>query len=330
MVRHLAGSDRKHFVSHCVLAAALGAAIAFSGTGSIMTFCAVFCLWCVLQTSTTGGWVPLVFLAGVLMSGIAVVTGTSADNPFTPASLAVGGAVIVIGGVLAWKMPVRKSYEILPDYLHKGNKELKKFTYGGGKPVHVLEFMEHYDNNMYDNKFQREITGKLLEYYIQEDLGTFRLLKHTAGLLKHFFPILDKIEREELHTGRGVTTKEGISVSYVAQVVDSCTVTVRNLLFRALTEGREARRHDKIHKIIHDQENKDPLPDRAAVAPVVAPAGDGGVVSAQHKARRSLMAKITAATTLTKRNLLDPGRSSRSGFEGEDEQPEDNQQQQQA
>ena len=85
----------------------------------------------------------------------------------------------------------------------------------------------------------------MLEYYVQEDVATFRLLKHTKSLLQKYLPLLDQLSSRQ---GRDTIHGLQLSASYVSQVVHSATTTVDALLWRALREGREARRHKNILK----------------------------------------------------------------------------------
>ena len=157
---------------HCAIGALIGvcAWLANPMSSPVLTFSSAMLLWCILQTPSTGGWVPLIFMATVVMTAIWTLVP---NDTGTDVGYLVGGVIILLCLIITMKQPFRESWEILPEYLSQ-NETLKKYSYDSGRSVRIQEFMAYYDKHKYNSAFQKGLTDKMLEYYVQEDVATFR------------------------------------------------------------------------------------------------------------------------------------------------------------
>ena len=121
------------------------------------------------------------YLTGVLMAVIWVLNPNATG---AVVSFIVGAVFFLFTSIVSFDdVPpkFRKSYEILPSFLHeKYGAEHTLVLEGDALPhVNVSNFMGFYNSHKYNSRFQEELSEKLLEYYVQEDVAAFRLLKHT-------------------------------------------------------------------------------------------------------------------------------------------------------
>ena len=154
--------------------------------------------------------------------------------------------------------------------------------------------MRNYARRNIDARLLRNIAASTSTTISNTDNTTFHatrfarrsLLKHTKSLLQKYLPLLDQLSST---AGRDTIHGMQLSASYVSQVVHSATTTVDALLWRALREGRETRRHKNVLISVNKKKVLSKRRDPVAVVPQNGVEAEGGENDNQHQRREKVM-----------------------------------------